>query len=367
MSGEKTAGSLEPGGPELADVLLEVSPNGVLVTGADGRLLRVNPAALRLLPMVGDPVGRPVDDAVLVPAVAQALDPARDDRQEFAITVGNRELFVRAQALGPEQVPGGRGRLAIIEDITVLRRAERTRSEFVANVSHELRTPATSIAGYAETLLDDGERLPDDARRMVEVIHRNARRLTALFDDLLYLSRLDAREGPLPVTAVALEPVVAETLEKVAQAAAARDITLQTFGLPGVRVRANREALGHIVQNLVENAVKYSHDGGVVTVGARRRDDGWRLEVIDVGIGIDPALHDRIFERFYRVDKGRSRAAGGTGLGLAIVKRLCDKMGARVSVRSQLGSGTVFHVWMADPEPTDGEDPPAVGPVADGG
>ncbi len=360
MSGALDAPS-GPGGPGLADVLIEVSPNGVLVTGSDGCLLRVNPASLRLLPMVGDPLGRPVDDAVLVPAVAQALDPGRDDRLEFAISVGNRELFVRVQALGPGEVPGGRGRLAIIEDITVLRRAERTRSEFVANVSHELRTPATSIAGYAETLLDDSDRLPGDVRHMVEVIHRNAQRLTALFDDLLYLSRVDAREGPLPVAAVALGPVVAETLDKVAGTAAGRDITLQTFGLAGVRVLANREALGHIVQNLVENAIKYSHDGGVVTVGARRRNDGWRLEVIDVGIGIDPALHDRIFERFYRVDKGRSRAAGGTGLGLAIVKRLCDKMGAAVSVRSQLGSGTVFHVWMADPDNVAAEGDPEGG------
>ncbi len=340
----------------LADVLIDVTPNGVLVTGPDGRLLRINPASLSLLPMVGEPLGRPVGEALMVPAVVEALDPARAERMEFVIAVGNRELFVRAQALGEGQVPGGRGRLAIIEDITRLRRAEKTRSEFVANVSHELRTPATSIAGYAETLLEEGDRLDPQVARMVGVIHRNAQRLTALFDELLYLSRIDAREGPLPVSSVALEPVVAECLDKMASPAADKDVTLQTFGLAGARVVANREALGHIVQNLVENAIKYSHQGGVVTVGARRRNGGWRMEVIDVGIGIDPGLHDRIFERFYRVDKGRSRAAGGTGLGLAIVKKLCDKMGARITVRSQLGSGSVFRIWMADGEDADTEE-----------
>ena len=348
----------------LADVLVEVSPNGVLVTDGEGRLLRVNPAAFRLLPMLGEPLGRLASEAVLLPAVASALLPGAPTDQELSISVGKRDLLVRTQGLSRGAHPGPGGRLVLVEDVTRLRQAERYRSEFVANVSHELRTPATSIAGYAETLLEDREHLDPQVARMVEVIHRNARRLTALFDELLYLSRLDSREDPLPVNAVALPPVVVECMEKVAGLAAEKDVTLQSFGLEEVRVLANREALGHVLQNLVENAIKYSHQGGVVTVGARRRDRGWRIEVIDVGIGIDRIHHDQIFERFYRVDKGRSRSAGGTGLGLAIVRSLCDKMGATISLRSQLGSGSVFRVWLPEAELPSG---PAGGPVSGAG
>ncbi|MCB9778855.1 MAG: PAS domain-containing protein [Alphaproteobacteria bacterium] len=329
----------------LADVLVEASPNGVLVADQEGRLVRANPAAFRLLPMADDPAGMALADAIAVPLIVDALGPGREDRFEAVIALDERELLVRALSFSLE---GRRGRLALVEDVTRLRQAERYRSEFVANVSHELRTPATAIAGYAETLLDDGEALDPGVHRMVEVIHRNARRLTELFDDLLHLSRIDAREGPLPVSGVLLEPVVQSCLDKVAAPAAEKELTLQSFGLAGVRVQGNREALGHVIGNLLENAVKYSMEGGVVTVGARRRDGGWRIEVIDVGIGIAPAHHDRIFERFYRVDKGRARAAGGTGLGLAIVKRLCDKMGAQVSVRSQVGRGSVFRVWLPE-------------------
>ncbi|MCK6505351.1 ATP-binding protein [Myxococcota bacterium] len=332
------------GGSSLADALVEASPNGVLVADGAGRLVRLNPACARLLPLLGDPLGRRATEAVLVPELAAVLEPGRDTRDELVITVGHRELLVRAVPLADGC--GGHGRLLLVEDVTRLRQAERHRSEFVANVSHELRTPATAIAGYAETLLEDRDTLDPPVARMVEVIHRNARRLTELFDDLLYLSRLDAEEGPLPLAPVLVAPVVTECLDKVQAAAADKEVTLQTFGLDGVRVLANREALGHVVGNLVENAVKYSHQGGVVTVGARRRGEGWRIEVIDVGIGIDPSHHERVFERFYRVDKGRARAAGGTGLGLAIVARLCGKMGADLSLRSQLGSGSVFRVWL---------------------
>ena len=340
------------GGPAVASALavalVEASPNGVMVADAGGTLLQVNAAFKRMVPMVGDPLGRLAADAVLVPEVAAALASAGAAQTEQVIAVGHRELMVRVVPLDEVEASGRRGHLLLVEDVTSQRQAERQRSEFVANVSHELRTPATAIAGYAETLLEDQERLDPHVAKMVEVIHRNARRLTELFDDLLYLSRLDAQEGPLPVTSVLVAPVVTECLDKVAAAATEKEVTLQTFGLPGVRVLANREALGHVLGNLVENAVKYSHQGGVVTVGARRRDAGWRIEVIDVGIGIDPSHHERIFERFYRVDKGRARAAGGTGLGLAIVARLCGKMGADLSVRSQLGSGSVFRVWLPE-------------------
>lgn len=331
--------------PGLAERLVDASPVGLLVVDGAGRLIRTNPAGRAMLSLPPQAEGQ--DAAGLLPEGAhEALfGPLASRSAQRTVRCGERVLRLRAAPLGE---PAEALHLLLVEDITAEHRAERHRAELVANVSHELRTPATAIAGYAETLLEDAARLDPAVQRMVEAIHRNARRLTELFDDLLYLSRIDAQEGPLPQSPVALAPVVAECLDKVQAAANEKELTVQTFGLESARVLAHREALGHVIGNLVENAVKYSHRGGVVTVGARRRDEGWRIEVIDVGIGIDPAHHERIFERFYRVDKGRARAAGGTGLGLAIVRRLCEKMGARLSLRSQLGSGSVFRVWLPE-------------------
>jgi two-component system phosphate regulon sensor histidine kinase PhoR len=331
---------------DLARVLLERSPNGIIVTGADGRLVVVNPAVHAMVPVVPDVIGRTPMEAVPVPALAEALDRACNEDVEFSLELGHRTLLVKVVSLQMSDGEG-QGRLAILQDVTSLKNAEDYRREFVANVSHELRTPATSIAGYAETLLDDRDALDEDVAQMVDVIYRNARRLTALFDDLLHLARIDARDGPLTMDSVVLDGVIREAVDKQRVRADDRSITFQVFVTDELGVLSNREALGHIVGNLVENAVKYSFDGGLVTVRANVRDGGWVLvEVIDVGLGIDPGNQERIFERFYRVDKGRSRAAGGTGLGLAIVKRLCLAVGASVDVKSRPGKGSVFRLLL---------------------
>jgi len=328
--------------PLLVEALLERSPNGILVTGQDGRLAIVNQAVHAMLPVVPDAQGRPPLEAVPVPELAEALEPTRKDEAEFTIESGHRCLLVKVVPLEPAS-----GRLAILQDVTRLKEAEEYRREFVANVSHELRTPATSIAGYAETLLEERESLDPDVADMIEVIHRNAQRLTELFDDLLHLARIDAREGPLPMDMVTLEGVVRESVDKQRARAEVKEINFQTFVPDGLGVYSNRDALGHIIGNLVENAVKYSFDGGLVTIRAgAREEDRVLVEVIDVGLGIDPSNQDRVFERFYRVDKGRSRAAGGTGLGLAIVKRLCNAVGASIDVRSRPGKGSVFRVLL---------------------
>ena len=328
--------------PLLAEALLERSPNGIIVTGPDGRLAIVNPAVHDMLPLVPDAVGRRPLDAVPVPALAEALDSRRFDEVEFTFESGHRYLLVKVIPLDPAP-----GRLAILQDVTRLREAEDYRREFVANVSHELRTPATSIAGYAETLLEDRADLDPMVADMIDIIYRNAQRLTHLFDDLLHLARIDAREGPLEMDSVGLDGVVKESVDKQRARAEDKDISFQTFVPDGLCAYTNREALGHILGNLVENAVKYSNDGGLVTIRAGTREkDRVLVEVIDVGLGIDPSNQDRIFERFYRVDRGRSRAAGGTGLGLASVKRLCNAVGASVDVRSRPGKGSVFRVLL---------------------
>lgn len=332
--------------PGLAQALLEHTPNGIIVTGADGKLVIVNPAVHDMVPVVPDAVGRSPKEAVPVSVLAEALDLSCQEQVEFTFESGHRFILVTVVTLLLDG-GAGKGRMAILQDVTRLKEAEEYRREFVANVSHELRTPATSIAGYAETLLEDRETLDESVAQMVDVIHRNAQRLTALFDDLLHLARIDARDGPLSMDPLLLEGVVREAVDKQRARAEIRSISFQVFVPDELAVASNREALGHIVGNLVENAVKYSFDGGLVTVRANTREGGWvLLEVIDVGLGIDPANQQRIFERFYRVDKGRSRAAGGTGLGLAIVKRLCLAVGASVDVKSRPGKGSVFRLLL---------------------
>jgi two-component system, OmpR family, phosphate regulon sensor histidine kinase PhoR len=329
----------------LAVQLVERSPNGVLVTAPDGRIRMLNPAVREMLPVVPDAVGRVVIEAIPMPPLAEALAPSRDDEVEFAVRSGRRDLLIRVVPLGPAD-----GRLAILQDVTSLRRAEQYRREFVANVSHELRTPATAIVGYAETLLEERASLDPVVAEMVEVIQRNARRLSDLFEDLLRLARLDAQEGPLPLEPLSLLPLVTEAIEKLRVHAHARTISFQVEVPAELRARVNREAVGQVILNLVGNAIKYSYDGGLVSVVGRWREGRVVLEVIDLGIGIDPIHHERIFERFYRTDKGRSRDAGGTGLGLAICKRLCDAMGAGIEVKSRPGRGSLFRVVLQPPE-----------------
>ncbi len=327
-------------GQSLSDVLIERSPNGIIMTADNGRIAALNPAARSMLPMVPDAVGRLPLEAMPIEKLAMAMDPSEHAEVEFHFESGHRTILVKV-------VPMDGGRLAILQDVTFFAQAESHRREFVANVSHELRTPATSIAGYAETLLETPEGMDEMTFEMVQVIHRNAQRLIALFDDLLHLARIDAREELMAIELLNLANVIREAFDKNRARAEEKDIALESFVDPVLQVESNRDALGHIFGNLVENAIKYSQEGGMVSIRATPRDGGRVLvEVIDVGYGIDPGLHERIFERFYRVDKGRSRAAGGTGLGLAIVKRLCHAVGASVDVRSKPGKGSVFRVLL---------------------
>ena len=335
--------ALDPELVALAPRLLERTPNGILVTDPEGRVRLVNPALRRMLPLVPNPVGRFPIEAIPVEAVVEAIEQTPDAERETAVRLGTRDLVIRVVPLGSTS-----GVLTIVQDVTRIRQAERYRRHFVANVSHELRTPATAIAGYAETLLADRDRLPPDAARMVEVILRNGRRLTELFDDLLHLARLDAMDEPPPLHPTQLANVVAESIDKLAALAESRSVTIQVQIPETLEAQANRDALGHVIVNLVSNAIKYSHDGGTVQVIGEPSDGTVLLEVIDEGIGIDPAYHERIFQRFYRVDKGRARAQGGTGLGLAIVKHLSKAMHATVEVRSKKGRGSTFRLRLLD-------------------
>jgi len=331
----------------LLSELIKRSPLGIVVCDHEGYLRVVNDKARQLLPMVPNPEGRTAKNTVPVPRLLEVLSIEDDSSMEEELHIGSKVLKIRSVSLGEH------GRLAMIEDISSQYKAQDHRREFVANVSHELRTPATSIAGYADLLLNTGIELNNEARDMVRVIHRNALRLNSLFSDLLTLSKIEAQSGNMPKQALELYPIAVESMDKQRQRAEKRGILFQLMVPKDLKVYANRDAMIHIVGNLIENAVKYNRDDGLVTIRAELRSDPTKvlLEVIDLGIGMAPSHLERIFERFFRVDKGRSRHVGGTGLGLSIVKRLVDRMDAKIEVRSRVDKGSIFRLWL-DPVPT---------------
>jgi two-component system phosphate regulon sensor histidine kinase PhoR len=234
------------------------------------------------------------------------------------------------------------GTLVLVHDVTRLKVLERARQEFVANVSHELRTPLSLIKGYVETLLDGAKDNPEVASKFLQTIDRNAERLRLLIDDLLTISELESGRIKLEWQDVNLRQAVEKVLSDLKARADAKSVTLINQ-VPDLPVRADTRRLEQVLCNLLDNAIKYGHAQGCITVGARPIDNGLaEVCVKDTGPGIPPAALERVFERFYRVDKARSREQGGTGLGLSIVKHIVQSHGGRAWATSELGCGASF-------------------------
>jgi two-component system phosphate regulon sensor histidine kinase PhoR len=232
----------------------------------------------------------------------------------------------------------------VFHDVTDLRRLETIRTDFVANVSHELRTPVTAISIAAETLLGGALADPADAAEFVGVIDRHALRLRSLVDDLLDLSKLEAKGYRLALADLDLGALIAHTAALLDEAARKKRMTVTIEPMADLKIFADRRAVEQVVMNLLENAIKYAGEGAHVTLRATTRDDHVELAVIDDGVGIPAAHLGRLFERFYRVDAGRSRELGGTGLGLSIVKHLVELMGGAIRVESEPGRGACFTI-----------------------
>jgi two-component system, OmpR family, phosphate regulon sensor histidine kinase PhoR len=250
-----------------------------------------------------------------------------------------RRLLVHTSALRGE--PGGV--LAVFVDVTDLRRLETLRRDFVANVSHELRTPITAVRSAAETLRRTRSAQPETADEFIDIIERQAQRLQQLVEDLLDLARIESRELRLKEEPVLIAPLAARVLALFREHASSRGIDFELQvpdDLPAAR--ADRRALEQVLSNLIENAVKYCIERSAITLCATAQCGSLAIAISDQGPGIEPRHLPRLFERFYRVDEGRSREVGGTGLGLSIVKHLVEAMGGTVSVESTLGKGTTF-------------------------
>lgn len=275
----------------------------------------------------------------------QAVLQAGEPRQNKVVLTAAGERSYEVQIV-PIAGDPHRGAIAMLYDITDIERLERTRKDFVANVSHELRTPLAAISGYAETLLEGGLEDHAASRSFVEIILNKGRQLTSIVQDLLILSSLESGKPPVPGP-VSLREILDSAIRTVEPVARNRGVRLLCDSFDDVRVSGYELRLEQVFVNLLENAIKFNGAEGEVRLEVTPGTDRVLVRFRDTGMGIPSRDLPRIFERFYRVDKARSRATGGTGLGLAIVKHAMDQMGGSISVESRLGEGSVFTVSLA--------------------
>lgn len=294
--------------------------------------------------------GTPLPEVVRGPSLSELLtevlrEGEPQERRIGLVLAGTERVFV-AQA-APLASPAGPGAIAVLYDITPLERLERVRRDFVANVSHELRTPLTAIRGYAETLLEGGLEDAENSHRFVEIIKAHAIRLGNITSDLLTLSELESGAASTPSERISLEAVVDSSLRTVMTAARLAGVRLIRGEIEEAEVLGSRTHFEQVLVNLLDNAVKFNRSDGEVRIETHRAPDGnVTVSVSDTGVGIPSELQSRIFERFFRVDKARSREAGGTGLGLSIVKHIVERMNGTVTVESDLGRGSKFTVTL---------------------
>lgn len=239
-----------------------------------------------------------------------------------------------------------KGIITVLHDITDIRRLEKMRSEFVANVSHELKTPITSLKGFAETLLDGAMYDPEIAKSFLTIIHDESERLHRLITDILHLSKIEQHQLPFHPEPLNVTGVIYETIDTIQEEINKKQLTIKLPNQKPVIIDAEKDRLQQIILNLVANAVTYTPDKGTIEIGIVEKDDQIELTVKDTGIGISKEELPRIFERFYRVDKARSRNSGGTGLGLAIVKHLVESHHGSIQVDSEEGKGTLFTITL---------------------
>jgi two-component system, OmpR family, phosphate regulon sensor histidine kinase PhoR len=324
--------------------ILEGMQEGVLLLDAKRRIVILNPTLREMLLLPADAVGKPLLDVVRNAELRDLFDAAaRDDEPTTQeVEIGNikpRRLLARIA-----RMPGAaRQVVAVFVDVTEVRRLESMRRDFVANVSHELRTPVTAIRSAAETLIDGAANDPAASQAFISIIDRNAQRLQSLVEDLLDLSRIESRGFRLNLEPIELKPLFSQVLGLFRERASKKKVQIEErFAGDVPAVRGDRRALEHVLTNLIDNAVKYCGSDSHVRLSVAVSPESVTVSVADNGPGIDERHLPRIFERFYRVDPGRSRDVGGTGLGLSIVKHLVEAMGGHVSVESKLGAGTTF-------------------------
>ena len=334
------------------DAILSSMAEGVIAVDTEERVITLNRAAERMLDWRGaDPLGRSIQEVARSPALHHHVNDVLGGKGDSSgeITLAGGERVVEAHGTELLDEAGVRiGALIVLDDASDLRRLERVRRDFVANVSHELKTPITTVKGFVETLLDAGIENREDALRFLGIIDRHVNRLGALIDDLLMLARVEHGAGisRIELSSRPLREVIGTAMELCAARAAEKSVTVESACPEDLTFPMDPFLMEQAVANLVDNAIKYSGRNGSVRIHASVRNGYATISVIDVGCGIPKEHLPRIFERFYRVDKARSRDQGGTGLGLAIVKHTVQAHGGRVTVESSPGRGSTFSMIL---------------------
>ncbi len=319
---------------------------GVVLLDRNGRIQLVNQSLERLLALHTDVRGQTLNEAFRRPELVQLVSRLDSDRKvptaEFELG-GNEPRYMEVNAATVFDRDGRtQGTILVFHDLTRIRQLENTRREFVANVSHELRTPLSLIKGYVETLLDGARNDPELATRFLQTIERHSNRLTNLIEDLLTISRLESGQITLQLRAIPLRSFAAGLVSELQSRAEERGTRISNEVPEQLVGRADPDRLEQVFVNLVENAIKYGRAGGLVSIRGRAVNSHIEICVKDDGPGIPAEARERVFERFYRVDKARSRDAGGTGLGLSIVKHIVQSHGGKVWVESEPGKGAQF-------------------------
>jgi two-component system phosphate regulon sensor histidine kinase PhoR len=331
---------------EQQQALFDSMIEGLLLLDAHNRIRLANRAFSDLFGVASDVRGKTVVEVLRLHELADLVESVTVEKPVLGheLRLGGlseRWLQINAAAI-PDGHGGRRGTILVLHDLTRLKQLERTRQEFVANVSHELRTPLSLIKGYVETLLDGAKDNPEVETKFLQTIRRNSERLQFLIEDLLTISELESGRVQMNLQKVELRPLVDKVLVDLSARARARKVTLRN-ALPEITVHADADRLLQVFGNLVDNAIKYGRSDGAVVVDGRASDLAmFEVRVQDDGPGIPPEAIERVFERFYRVDKARSREQGGTGLGLSIVKHIVQGHGGRVWLKSESGKGAAF-------------------------
>jgi two-component system phosphate regulon sensor histidine kinase PhoR len=343
---------------DYLQTILKGMMEGVLVVDGRGRILMVNDALRNLLSLSSDVADKMPLEVIRNAELEGAIRKALRDGESIALELnldksGGKIVEVNVVGISPSSKgmdkdgEGIRGAIVVFHDITRLKGLEKIRQDFVANVSHELRTPLTTIKGYVETLLE-GALKEEVASQFVQVIKRHTDRLTKIVEDLLMLSKIESKEFQLKMEVISLRDLIDDVIDFVKEPAEKKKISISQSAIPpSLAVEADRNYLEQISINLLDNAIKYTPEGGRITISVIEKDQREVLvSVQDTGIGIPKEDLPRIFERFYRVDKGRSQELGGTGLGLSIVKHLVQAHGGKVWVDSQPGKGSTFYFTL---------------------
>lgn len=331
------------------DAILSGMAEGIVLVDAGGRLVLTNPAMQQLLQLPDPAAGRHYTEVVRQPDItvrlAAALDGKRPETVEVQVDPAGRRTC--AASVVPVPAARGGGAVLVLHDVTDIRRADQVRRDFVANVSHELRTPLTAIRGYLEALHDAPS--PDDANRFLSVIERQALRMERLVQDLLHLARLDAGQETLERATCQVDRIV-HAIERDMQSVleTRRQRIRLDIGANAAVVAADPAKLQDVLTNLITNAISYAPPDTVIDLSTRRVEDGVEVVVADRGPGIPSTDLERVFERFYRVDRSRSHDLGGTGLGLSIVRHLVELHGGRVGAGHRDGGGAELTVFLPD-------------------